>query len=245
MSVRTLTIPSHPQISSLRNENAQKSISLLNHSIRTVITSACVYAIFGVQVAAICIIAELIFSAFRLIPKDQWFSREYFFQHTKVAFGIYYPMFKIHLICGIIVKALRLEPKQQVAKVIKNAFSQRFWVGAKMFAIATLIGPIFEEIIFRGFLQEKIKLFQAHILKVDENSSLQKTMRVFLQAVIFGLCHWHRLHTLSLNVFFIIILSIGGMALGEIKEQQNSLVGSMAFHSIHNTCVTTRLFFGG
>jgi membrane protease YdiL (CAAX protease family) len=109
--------------------------------------------------------------------------------------------------------------------------------------IVTIAVPIIEEILFRGFIQDTIKTIQEKVLKVDENSTVQKVVRVFVQGILFGITHLNKLHTLAVNICIVAVTAFIGMVNGYLKEKQNSLFGAITVYSVHNSCIIVQLYF--
>jgi len=90
-------------------------------------------------------------------------------------------------------------------------------------SLITMLGPIIEEIFFRGFLY----------------GALRKRMSIFYSILISAL-FFSLLHTNLLG--FVPILTLG-MMLAYVREKTGSLVPSMAIHIMHNTAVAGMMFF--
>jgi membrane protease YdiL (CAAX protease family) len=235
--------------------NIENSISFSSSLFKKVVTGIAIYTLFSTQITLVWIAVEVAFvslnyfTSLNLNDNEVWFSSKSF-THIEESFSMYKPILKVHLTIGIISKIvtkffIKIEPQQTVAKLIKYAFTQGFWVASKWVFFATIRAPILEEIILRGFLQDKIKIIQTGIFKFDEKSTLHKTIRIGIQAIVFGALHYHFLQTLPANIAIITSCTIFGFLMGEIKDAQGSICGTIAFHAVHNTCMVARLLFGG
>ncbi len=89
-------------------------------------------------------------------------------------------------------------------------------------AMIALIGPIIEEIFFRGFLYSALK------------KSLNVTAAMVITACIFSL-----LHTNVLGFVPIVAL---GIFLAYLREKTGSLIPSIAVHIMHNAALATLMF---
>jgi len=90
-------------------------------------------------------------------------------------------------------------------------------------ALITMLGPIIEEVFFRGFLY----------------GALRRRLNIFYSILISAL-FFSLLHTNLLG--FLPIVSLG-ILLAYVREKTGSLVPSMAIHIMHNTAVASMMFF--
>lgn len=93
----------------------------------------------------------------------------------------------------------------------------------KMISIASIVAPFSEEILFRGFLLERL-----------EDMGLGNTMSNAVHALIFGAVHLKSAIQDGMELFVLGILSFMGYVFGEIKREENSLLAPMAIHSANN-----------
>lgn len=223
-------------------------LTLFSRAVKVVSSTAAAYLVMGPTIALISLTVELIFSSLSLINNyklsSEWIS-SFSLSHAKKVFIWHSPLMVAQLIGGFVSSYFRLESDQYVAKLIKEAFSKGFFASSKMVFFACVRAPLLEEIFFRGFLQDKIRIIEVTLLKMDEDSKIAKVMRIFIQGIAFGFAHFHRMQTLSVNVGVIIFTSFFGMILGSFKEEQNNLGGCIILHALHNSCVIARLFFFG
>ena len=218
---------------------------LKNQVVKTVVSSVAAYLIFGVQIAVICIVVDTIFGVFDLIDYESTWISGHCFTDAKNVTCFYAPyLFISHLIAGIVFgKILKFNPPQAVGRVIKNSFSKGLVPSVKMIFFGVVRAPISEEIFFRGFLLEKLKILQVKVLKIDDKIVSSK-FRIIVQAVIFGAVHCNRMQSLVANIVIFNTASFFGYVLGSLKEN-HTLGGNIAMHSLINTFFLARLYFFG
>jgi membrane protease YdiL (CAAX protease family) len=104
-----------------------------------------------------------------------------------------------------------------------------------------VIAPVIEEIIFRGFLQEKIRNIQVFVFGAKlADHKVNKVIRVGLQAIVFGLAHV-RPDQAGINGIIFLITGIGGAYNGYLKEKTKTLWCSMAEHAHWNASSTVSI----
>lgn len=110
--------------------------------------------------------------------------------------------------------------------------------------LAILVAPISEEILFRGFLQERIEdaalLANRYIIKINAEDA--KAVAQLSQSIIFGAMHivGNQVSSLAGNIYTFVITGILGFRLSWIKNNTNgSLLPSIGMHMAHNTGITT------
>lgn len=242
-----------PEPLSVSLDHKENCFSLINGEmilnsgvVKTVISFASAYFLFGPVTAIICIVADKLFDLFdyQRDVGSAWFS-SHFFSDAKEGAKFYFP---IVILNGIIIFLSRLFqikfiPDQEVAKYIQKALCAGWKNASYAIYAAAIRAPIVEEIFFRGFVQESIKKIQGKVLRWNENSNIQKYLRIFLQAIAFGLAHISKLHSLYFNILLVSVISAGAIYMGNFKEVQGSLGGSMALHSVHNSTQIAKLYF--
>lgn len=150
----------------------------------------------------------------------------------------------IQVIYGIVFSILQISINQVALQWIKLSTSS-VWTTALVFCRVGIIAPIIEEIIFRGFLQEKIKNIQVLCFgEAAVNSTIHKMMRVALQALIFGFAHYHALQGLT-NIIIILGTGLFGFGCGFIKERNDTLGESISYHSLVNSTIFARVLLFG
>ncbi|GAB4190384.1 MAG: hypothetical protein Tsb0015_11570 [Simkaniaceae bacterium] len=95
-----------------------------------------------------------------------------------------------------------------------------------------LIGPIFEEYIFREEMQTNFKDFQK-----DSDSVHHKILRVAFNGCIFGACHLHPSQGWA-NVPIFVATSIGGIFYSALRERTEDITASSTAHILHNSAAT-------
>ena len=100
-----------------------------------------------------------------------------------------------------------------------------FFLGGMIFLaiFVLLLGPIIEEVFFRGFMYSAIR----------KRTGIMAA--AFLSGAIFSL-----LHTNIVGFFPIMTL---GILLAYLYETTGSLVASIAVHMVHNSIILTLVFF--
>jgi len=142
--------------------------------------------------------------------------------------------FLLQIIYGIFFRILEIEQFAIVAiKQSIHSLSIVFFAYLRF----SLIIPIVEGFVFRGFLQGKIRDIQVYVFgKETADSSVQKALRIGLQALIYGSCQLHAAEgilTFGLTVF------TGGY-LGYLKEEKKNLVESIGNHVHLNSAIGMR-----
>jgi len=108
-----------------------------------------------------------------------------------------------------------------------------------------VVAPVVEEFVFRGFLQDRICDLQTLAFGAKAAASqIQTLIRVVLQAIVFGLAHYHPLQG-TFNIFIVCSTALVGLAAGMKKEETGTIAQSISLHSLVNTSVTTRIWMFG
>lgn len=155
-----------------------------------------------------------------------------------------YFYFKAQIVIGIFLRVFELTVDQEVIQYLKNALTDPLQTIYAIFKL-TVLGPVFEEILFRGFLQEKLRDLQVVILGVEEaDSKVHQVIRIVLQAIVFGLCHFHPAQGLF-NIYIVIVAAGMGIYFGIQKEDTFNLWSSSAHHVHCNTSITSRVIVFG
>lgn len=213
----------------------------------TLATGLSVCILLNAEVAIICMVANV---AFSLATQHQdeikswlkWDNRAV--QHLKDYWKTSIPFFTIRIVVLVLQKLFfivkhPLVKQVPVAKLIQS-FGNPAYAAYLIFRIC-VVAPIIEEIIFRGFLQEKVRNIQV-MLFGPRDTEAQKTFRIGLQAFVFGVCHLHPAQG-ALNVVIFLFTSILGKRCGELKEKTSTLWTPMALHA-HNNFSATALIIG-
>ncbi|MEI6766254.1 MAG: CPBP family intramembrane glutamic endopeptidase [Bacteroidota bacterium] len=103
---------------------------------------------------------------------------------------------------------------------------------------AIVIGPILEELVFRGILQTSIDyLQQKNILKIR---NFKISLSVFITALAFSLMHFSNLlvgASLYLTTYIVISAFIVGLVLSYYRERTQSLFPPIILHILYNLLV--------
>lgn len=126
---------------------------------------------------------------------------------------------------------------------MRRAFSQGPLEAVKAVGSVCIFGPVAEEIVFRGFVQERIEDVQIHMRGGAPDLEGEKNTRILLQALLFGLAHYSRPQGSS-NPFIILATASMGYAFGRLKED-HGIHASMMYHAAANSLITARVFIAG
>jgi membrane protease YdiL (CAAX protease family) len=208
------------------------------------LAGASIYLLFGPMLAAIAVIAHLAFSGFL---EDRfhvsWFAPNHLVEEVKKTAPFFFSVLKVNIIVGIFLKLTKWGGVHQLVLQILLSAETLFRLLKILFAIIVL-APVTEEIIFRGFLQEKLKDVQTLLIGEEAKSTRSKTIRVGLQALAFSACHFHPLQGLF-NIPLLLITFIGGSYLGMQKEETGTLWAPMMIHGTVNMAVSLRVLLVG
>jgi membrane protease YdiL (CAAX protease family) len=111
--------------------------------------------------------------------------------------------------------------------------------------LATVVAPVAEEILFRGFIQERFEdlamLVDHHIYPLSER--VKQGFSVGLQSLFFGAIHimGNQVATFSSKIFVLCGTSLVGFWLTLVKNEDRSLLSPIAIHSAQNTGMTLGL----
>lgn len=111
--------------------------------------------------------------------------------------------------------------------------------------LAVISAPICEEILFRGFLKERLEdacyLFSKFITPLS-NETVQWISNIG-QAIIFGYGHMHEKQTRFINAAVFILTSLSGFLDGWTKYVESTLISPIAIHMMNNSSLTASLLF--
>lgn len=111
-------------------------------------------------------------------------------------------------------------PDQSAVKFLKSTLEHPpFFILA--IVTITVLAPIIEELLFRGFLQSYLKKY------------IGRKLAVCSSALLFSLFHFTYEQKIA-NIFIISVLFTLGLMLGFIYERQKSLISSVALHAGFN-----------
>jgi membrane protease YdiL (CAAX protease family) len=130
--------------------------------------------------------------------------------------------------------AMGTAPMQNVVVQLMNR-------NVRMIFLVTVSAPIAEEILFRGFLQERIEDVITLVGRVicPVSKAVKKYVSLFLQAVVFGLVHipGKQVVETAKKIHVFIAITITGLWLGWRKNKDKSLLSPIAIHASQNTGV--------
>lgn len=139
-------------------------------------------------------------------------------------------------VAGLIFTALGISNGQHVSQLLKTGN----W---HIIGIAVLVAPICEEILFRGFLKDRIQdvcyLTNRYIYRLSDDAS--DLFPIVGQAIIFGLGHMNSLQSTAANIF--LFATTTGM--GILQGIEQSLLTPIVRHMTINSAVTLRLLTFG
>lgn len=153
-------------------------------------------------------------------------------------------LFKLQIIIGVVMRALNVSVNQVAIVWAKSAFGSPINM-LIVFTRVCFVAPLIEEVVFRGFFQDRIKDVQVYLFGEKEaNTELQKIFRIFTQAIVFGLCHYN-IKQGAWNRSIVLSTTVGGLFMGDIKEENKNLWSSCFFHSYMNASVLARIYLFG
>lgn len=220
------------------SETFQISEAHANLLKNTIVTGISVCILINAEVAIICMVANAVFS---LLTENEdkiqdWFKTNKAAKHLKMYWENSFPLFTVKLVMVVVYRIFgaAAAEKQTVVKILveslKNPALAAWWIFR-----ACVIAPIIEEIIFRGFLQEKLRNMQVFVFGPKAaDSDLHKSIRVAVQAILFGLAHV-RPEQAAINGIVFLFTGIVGAYNGYLKEETSTLWVPMAFHAHVNS----------
>lgn len=214
---------------------------------KTALSTLAAYVIFGPQFAICTALVNTILS---LLTKDwgnaNWFAKDRCIQGIKSQLSFFEISSNADYVYFMIEMLLKIPAGLQGFLIVMvNHFDQRRWGEFfKLYGYITLGAPLFEEIFFRGFFQEKIRDIQILLYKGDVNTSPQKVARVVLPTLVFTAMHYQPslgMLGILINVTIFIGVFILGHSSGELKEKYSTLWPSITVHTAINFTASTRL----
>lgn len=157
---------------------------------------------------------------FRLLSKDAW-------KEVKIGFMAYLavlPIFMGVLIALVVIsKLISYEPPSHpLVTVFLEEEKRSLWLVSFSIFLAVFVGPVIEEIFFRGFCYPILR------------KNIGKFAAMVVTALFFSLVHG--------NVFAFFPIFILGIALAYVYEMRHSLVAPMIIHVTHNLAFITYFF---
>lgn len=115
----------------------------------------------------------------------------------------------------------------------------------KMIPLVSIMAPITEEILFRGFFMERLEdaaqLLNRHTF-VKLSQKTQDRIVNLIQAIVFGAVHLGRKIQDGAQIPVFLILSLWGYIFGEEKQREKTLFAPMALHSANNSSALVYIF---
>lgn len=170
--------------------------------------------------------------------KGDWFNTDFDWKQATFLTGFLFlrPLI-IHVVCSVFGFPLPLIPQEGLVELIYS----KPW---KMIPIATIVAPVAEEILFRGFLLERLEdlagWVNRHVVKLG--SETRKTVADVVQAVLFGAVHLRSKIQEGMQIPILITLSAFGYLAAFFKRQDQSLLSPMVVHSANNASTLLFIF---
>lgn len=147
-------------------------------------------------------------------------------------------------ICAIIMKVATMI----LVKEFNPESSTNFHQAMAKSKLATLYAlfsgciraPVVEEVIFRGFLQEKVRDIQVCFFGEKADNTLNKIGRIIFQASLFGLGHYGPTQNKGTNVSHVALTFNIGLLMGYYKEKTGTLWVGIIHHFLENALVSLR-----
>jgi membrane protease YdiL (CAAX protease family) len=213
---------------------------------KAVLSGVSVYILFGPVIAAIGMIVHLALSYITLDRgNSSWFASDCAVDQIKKSLPYLPTVLKVNVIFGIMAKLFGSDGARQIPlRMLLQSFYESPMKFLKIFFRISVVAPIIEEVIFRGFIQEKIGDIQTLVFKQDTQQTICKITRVVLQALIFAGCHFHPLLGLA-NVPILLGTFFFGFYMGLNKEKEKNVWAGMTIHASINTVVCLRVVLIG
>lgn len=225
-------------------ESAFSQSNLNSLALKTVASGAAVCYLFGAPIALYAVVANVALSILsKQASHEPWAARERCIENLQAGVK-WWPLFLVtNVIAGVIIWMRGPLVNQAAISLIREGLAS-FQKLARIIFRVTIVAPVIEEVIFRGFLQEKIRDIQVICFGSNADSPMQSTARVILQAAVFSVCHYDVLQGAS-NIPILLGTFGAGFCMGEYKEMYHSLLPSMSLHWMINSVVATRVLLVG
>lgn len=162
-------------------------------------------------------------------PDNDWFNTQ--FDHKKIGFLATFLILRPFII-QIFFWALGIPLPPIAQEGIAKMILSEPW---KMVALASVVAPFSEEILFRGFLLERL-----------EDLHLSARASDIAQSLIFGVVHLNKAIESGMEILVMLMLSFMGHLFARFKQEENTLIAPMAIHSANNlgACIYVHLRSG-
>ncbi|MFI5333932.1 MAG: CPBP family intramembrane glutamic endopeptidase [Chlamydiales bacterium] len=192
-------------------------------------------------VAATCSLITLLSETFlrRHNPQNiNWLNFD--FEKSELMIHLAIRLIALPLIAALMT-ACGILPLQAVAIEIMKG-------DADLILLVTLIAPLAEEILFRGFIQERLEdiaSMASHYLYPLSNAATMQIAAV-AQSLLFGAIHiiGNQVGQRSMAIVVFGATSLLGLILAQSKNEHASLLPAIAIHSSQNTGFTLGLLGG-
>lgn len=122
----------------------------------------------------------------------------------------------------LMTKSMGITPHHQ--EVVLRFLGERSYLGmVAIIAFGTLVGPVAEEVLFRGFLQPALR------------DVMGSTRAIVVTSLLFALVHF--------NAYIFPQIFILGLLLGYLYEETGTLVAPVSVHVLHNSVSLTVLLW--
>lgn len=112
--------------------------------------------------------------------------------------------------------------------------------------MTTAVAPVVEEVLFRGFIQERIEdmTFLTNRYVYPLSAQTREKVSCATQAIFFGLCHLPGKQVIGSfidKLFVCSTITFSGYCYGKAKNKDQSLLSSIALHAIQNVTLALGL----
>jgi membrane protease YdiL (CAAX protease family) len=214
---------------------------------KAILAGASIYIVFGPAIAGIAVIVHLALSYITLDRGNTaWFSSDVAGNQIKKTLQSFAaPVLIGNGIWGIMEKTFKRGSARQISlQILLQTFYQSPMKFLRVFFVISCLAPVVEEVVFRGFLQEKIRDIQTIFFKERAQQTISKITRVVIQALLFAVCHFEPLLKWA-NLYIILITFCLGVQLGITKEKEKNIWACMTLHGLLNTVVCLRVVLIG
>jgi membrane protease YdiL (CAAX protease family) len=177
----------------------------------------------------------------QLFPIHQWFPNEGFSKVIEIAIGLIVGLGAFLAMSSIFYTLENRcsgfsvsQDAQEIFNLFKNAhpFLDLAWKGVWR-GYVVLGGPVLEEMLFRGALNNEIKKCQRQF-----QMTLHKVIRIALGSLLFGACHLSPFQNIVTNLTIGATCTVLGVVLALLKEKRKDLTAPIAAHIIINLAGT-------
>ncbi len=193
---------------------------------------------YALSLAAVTLLSqETLRNGSTSLECKRWFDLSKLNTEDLKDFGIHVSV--TALFTGIFFNAAKIGPIQEIGAFLASG-------NPYFFLLAIVIAPITEEILFRGFLRERVEdtLFLTNRYIFSVSASTQKKIAHIAQALLFGAVHL-QFKSIQTDLFIFAITSNIGYKLMKIEDEAGTIYQSICTHSLVNAINTLRLLCFG